>query len=397
MTVEPGSGRMTQSSVRSANLALVLSRIPGVGGTISRADIAADVGMTRSTVSRLVDDLIVGRLVQEGATSPGARGRPAVPLSLQPGTVVALGLEVNVERLVASAVDLTGEALAVRQLDLDVSALTPQEAMTRLAGLATEALSVRAPGSRLAGAVLALPGLLDRTGTLVLRSPNLGWEGVEPAKLWHLEVDGEPVALRSANDIDCSALTVLREDPGASFIYVTGEVGVGAAIAFNGDLMTGRSGWAAELGHVCVDPDGDLCGCGARGCLETVAGARGLLRRSGYADLQALLEGAEAGEKIALGTIDDAGTALGIALSAALNLLDVENIRLGGHLGPLEPYFRDRLAEELDVRVLWSHQSGIETEVVQRSPHRASIGAGLAALREVLADPARWIGDLLAD
>ncbi|NHB85022.1 MarR family transcriptional regulator [Tessaracoccus sp. HDW20] len=83
MTVEPGSGRMTQSSVRAANLALVLSRIPGGTGTISRADIAAEVGMTRSTVSRLVDDLITGRLVHEGETTPGARGRPAVPLSLQ--------------------------------------------------------------------------------------------------------------------------------------------------------------------------------------------------------------------------------------------------------------------------------------------------------------------------
>ncbi|NHB85021.1 ROK family protein [Tessaracoccus sp. HDW20] len=245
--------------------------------------------------------------------------------------------------------------------------------------------------------MLALPGLLDRTGTLVLRAPNLGWEGVAPADFWHLDVDGVSIPLRSANDIDCAALTVLREDPTASFIYVTGEVGVGAAIAFNGELLTGRSGWAAELGHVCVAPDGDLCGCGARGCLETVAGTRALLRRSGYADLAALVAGAEAGEAAAVGTIDDAATALGIALSAALNLLDVENIRLGGHLGPLEPFLRDRLADELDVRVMWSHQTKIVTEVVERSPLRASMGAGLAALRHVLADPASWIGELLGD
>lgn len=396
MTLDPAAMRMTQSSVRAANLALVLSRIPGQQGTISRADIAAQVGMTRSTVSRLVDDLIMGGLVREGGTTAGARGRPAVPLSLQKGTVVSLGLEINIERIVATVVDLAGEMIDVQQRDLDVLGLSPADAVALLMELATTALESRPHGARLTGAVLALPGLLDRTGTRVLRAPNLGWEGVSPSDFWDLTVDGDPVPLRCANDVDCSALTVLRDDPQASFIYVTGEVGIGSAIAIDGALLTGRSGWAAELGHVCVDPDGELCGCGSVGCLETVVGARALLDRHGYPDLDSLIADAESGQDAAVTVITEVAVALGIALGAALNLLDVENIRLGGHLGRLEPLLRDRLAAELDRRVLWAQHSGIETQVVEDAPLRAAMGAGLSGLGRVLTDPASWIDPILA-
>lgn len=156
--VESGSSGLTQSSVRSSNLALVLGQILHQGAPRSRADIAAQLGMTRSTVSRLVDDLIAGDVVEEGTAVGNGRGRPAVPLAVRRGAVHALGLEANVERLVATVVDLSGELLAVARRDLDVTALTPPDAMAQLADLAREALAAAPPGGRLAGAALAIPG-----------------------------------------------------------------------------------------------------------------------------------------------------------------------------------------------------------------------------------------------
>lgn len=386
---------MTQSSVRSANLALVLGRVVTNSGSISRADIAAQLGMTRSTVSRLVDDLVIGELVEEGATVAGARGRPAVPLSVRGNTVISLGLEVNVERLIATVVDLRGELLAVARRDVDVVAMSPAEAMSALAELATEALKDQPGNARLAGAVLALPGLLDREGHTVLRAPNLGWEGASPAALWEFEYSGVPVPLRAANDIDCSALTVIRDDPGGSFLYLSGEVGIGSAIALDGRLLTGRHGWAAELGHVCVDPDGALCGCGATGCLETVVGARFLLAAAGQPSVDDLVAAVAADEPRAVDAVEGAARALGIALGAALNLLDVSTVRLGGHLGQLEPWLRDPLQEALATRVLWAGYSGIDIETVSEAPLRSAKGAALAAQARVLADPAEWIAPLV--
>ncbi|MFT3889308.1 MAG: ROK family transcriptional regulator [Arachnia sp.] len=386
---------MTQSSVRSSNLALVLDQIVK-GSDLSRATIAANLGMTRSTVSRLVDDLIVGQVVEERAAVGSGRGRPAVPLTIRRGAVQGLGLEANVERLVATVVDLSGEPLAVARQDVDLTTIGPAEAMGRLAGLAESALR-EAPAGRLAGAVLAIPGLIDRDGASLLRAPNLaGWERVRPTDHWSLTVEDQPVALRAANDIDCSALTVLRENPGSSFVYITGEVGIGAAISLDGRLLSGRHGWASELGHVCVDPHGARCGCGAVGCLETVAGAHPLLHAAGQPDVEALVSAVSAGDATALAAVERVAEALGLALGAALNLLDVSTVTLGGHLGLLEPWLREPLRGALGERVLWSGYSEIEIAVVSEAPLRAAMGAGLAALSTVTQDPAAWIDPLLA-
>ena len=382
-----GAG-MTQASVRSSNLALVLRTIIDSGAPLSRADIAARLGMTRSTVSRLVDDLVAGQVVAEGETVSGARGRPAVPLSIRGGSVVGLGLEANVDRLVATLVDLAGNVLTTEAEQLELPELDFDDAMSRLSSLATAALKKAPDGARLVGSVLAIPGLVDRDGQTILRSPNLGWDGRSPGEAWPAEGLG---TLRVANDIDCSALTVLRENPNTSFVYVTGEVGIGAAVSLDGELMLGRHGWASELGHICVDPQGDVCGCGATGCLETVAGLRHTLERAGQPDVESMVEALEAGDERAQTTVDELAAALGIALGAALNLLDISTVQLGGHLATLHPWLGDKVAKELQVRVLWAHHSGIDVVPVAEAPLRAAQGAAIAATASVVRDPASWI------
>ncbi|HMR48747.1 MAG TPA: ROK family transcriptional regulator [Arachnia sp.] len=387
---------MTQSSVRSSNLALILGHILRQDGRLSRADIAAQLGMTRSTVSRLVDDLIAGQVIAELDAVAGARGRPAVPLTVRRGSTQGIGLEINVERLVATVVDLSGEPLSVARRDLDVTALSPGRTMAQLAELAADALSAAPSGGRLAGTQLAFPGLVDRGGRTILRAPNLeSWEGCAPAELWHADARTAALELRVANDIDCSAITLLREQPGSSFLYVTGEVGIGAAISLDGHLLTGRHGWASELGHVCVDPRGERCGCGAVGCLETVAGSRAMLRLAGQPDVDRLRDALARGDAQARAVAEGVAEALGIALGGALNLLDVTTINLGGHLGLLEPWLRGPLRRALNERVLWAGYSEIEIAVVDEAPLRAARGAGLAALGTVTQDPAAWVDPLL--
>ncbi|GAA4895973.1 ROK family transcriptional regulator [Tessaracoccus lubricantis] len=381
--------------MRASNLALVLGEVLAHSGSVSRADIASRLGMTRSTVSRLVDDLILGELVVEGEAVGGARGRPAVPLMVRPGTVYALGLEVNVERMVASLVDLTGEVRAKRHLNTDVEQLTVEEGMAHLSRMAQEILDEMPDGARISGAMLAIPGLIDREGLRVLRSPNLEWDNLEPGEFWHVEFGGAPVPLKVRNDVDCSALTVLREAPGSSFLYVTGEVGIGAAVSMDGQLLSGRHGWASELGHICVDPHGRMCGCGARGCLETVAGAHAVLSLAGQPDIDGVLHALENEDPTALAAVETVAAALGIAIGAALNLLDLSIVRLGGHLASLRSWLRAPLQRELATRVLWAPHSGIELEFVEHSPSRAATGAGLAALGRVTSGPATWVDPLL--
>ncbi len=386
---------MTQAFVRSTNLALVLDRITRESGSVSRADIAGALGMTRSTVSRLVDDLVLGRLVVEGEAIGGLRGRPAVPLSLSAGTVISLGLEVNLDRIVATVVDLSGATLGVAKEAIEALDLGFKATMAIATRLAGQLLGQAPDEARLAGAVLAVPALVAKDGRSVVRAPNLGWDGLDPSSMWDVTFRGEPVPLRVANDVDCSSLTLIQESPDASFLYLTGEVGIGSAVSMDGQLLSGRHGWASELGHMCVEPGGALCGCGADGCLETVVGRPALLAASGQKDLDALCIALDTGDERALLAIDGAAKALGIAVGGALNLLDLTTVNLGGHLGVLGEWLHPLLAAELDRRVLWSTYSEIELASVSQAPLRAAMGAGLAALAHVHADPAAWVEPLL--
>lgn len=386
---------MTQASVRSANLALVLREVTRGRGTVSRADIAGKLGMTRSTVSRLVDDLVAGHLVREGEAVGGVRGRPAVPLAISSRQVAGLGLEVNLDRIVATVVDLSGTLLAVQEESIDALELGFEPTMARLRQLAALVVDVVPAGARLSGAALAIPGLVAKDASTVVRAPNLGWEGLDPTSLWDWEVDGAPLALRVCNDVDCSARTLLHDSPSASFLYLTGEVGIGSAVSLGGELLTGSHGWASELGHMCVRQGGAVCGCGADGCLETVVGSRALTAAGGQPDLPALCAALASGDKRAIAAVDEAADALGIAIGGALNLLDLTTVNLGGHLGALLPWLQPRLSRELGRRVLWAGHSDIDVAVVTEAPLRAAMGAALTALDPVFTDPAAWVEPLL--
>ncbi|MEV4726671.1 ROK family protein, partial [Micromonospora humida] len=284
-------GAVRQGSLRELNLAVVLRRIAGTGRPPSRAEIAADTGLTRATVSAVVDDLIAGRLVTEADPAPrtGA-GRPARGLLLGDTGPAGLGLEVNVDYLAACVVDLTGAVRHHEVRRVDLRPLSPADALTDLVALARRARTAAdAAGLGLAGAALAVPGLVDAHG-LVRLAPNLGWRDVDvPALLADHPaltdpVDGVP-PLVVENEANLAALGELHARPGGpqSFLHVSGEIGIGAGIVLDGALFRGSRGWSGELGHVPVDPGGPTCRCGARGCLETYAGQEAVLVAAGLA------------------------------------------------------------------------------------------------------------------
>jgi predicted NBD/HSP70 family sugar kinase len=377
--VEGRTAPVRQGSLRAHNLALVLREI-NLRSSRSRADVAAATGLTRATVSALVDDLIGARLIDEVGPAPrvGA-GRPATGLVVSPRGPAGLGLEVNVDYLAACVMDLSG---AVRHREVrygDQRAVTPEKALAELAGLAATARDVAsAAGLALAGATLAVPGLVTPSG-VVRRAPNLGWRDVDvPAVL------GEPVSVD--NEANLAALGELRAAPELdSFVYVSGEVGIGAGIVLHGDLFRGARGWSGELGHVCVRPDGPLCRCGARGCLEQYAGQEALLRTAGVPDLSALVDRGG----VAVGA---AGRALGVALAGVVNLLDVDTVVLGGIYGPLSPWLVPAVEAEIADRVLTAEWSPVRVRASALGSSAAVLGAAGAVLRTVLDHPARWLG-----
>ncbi|MGY5887694.1 ROK family protein [Geodermatophilus arenarius] len=392
----PETVRARPSTPRPANLALVLRTVCSATTPPSRADVAAATGMTRATAARLADDLVAGGLLDEVEAAPsGRRGRPATPLT--PGArVVALGLQADAGLLAGRVLDLRGRVVGERVEPGDFRGSDPGPTLARLGRLAAGLLDGLPDGARVAGAGLALPGIVDVDAGVLLRAPNLGWSDLRPAELLGPPL---PAELVLGNEADLAARTVAETAPGRpgphrDFVYLSGQIGVGGATVMDGRVVSGSSGWAGEMGHVCVDPAGPACRCGSTGCLEQYAGrdallaAAGLPRDTGPGELA---RRAADGDPAARAAVDGAARALGVALAGVLNVLDVPTVVLGGHLGELAAQLCPALEETLGRRVLSARWRRPRVEAALAAPAAGATGAALRALAGVVADPARWL------
>ena len=396
--LESSSGVARQGNLRASNLSLVARQIYASRTPMARADVAKATGMTRSTASRMVDELVAAGIVAESDPVPSnRRGRPSVPLSPHGGTLLALGLEINVGHSAARLVDLAGAVVAEADLLEDHVGSDPAAALAQLAQLGRACLDRMPDGATLVGIQVAVPGLVDAATSVLLRAPNLGWRNVDPRPLLRdgglPEVDA--VGFGVTNEADSAAIYVSRERPGhpgplETFLYLSGEAGIGSALVSNGKVSLGSRGWAGEIGHVCISPDGPPCGCGATGCLERYAGTRALTQLVGVETIEQVRLAFREGDPGAVAAVDAAGRALGLALANACNLLDITTVVLGGDLALLAEEYRPHILRELDLRLLARPFSDPEVLAVPPDHATPAFGAAFIALERVLDNPARW-------
>jgi predicted NBD/HSP70 family sugar kinase len=394
---QPLAARADQSSLRRANLSLVTRTALNAPEPLSRAGIAAATGMARATASRLVDELVTGRVLAElTQLAPSGRGRPATPVAAG-RTFAALGLQVEVGGVTARLIALSGEVLAERVEPADLRTSEPGPTLTRLAELGAD-LIVRAAGTRVVGAGLALPGIVSTSTGRLLTAPNLGWAGVIPEPYFRSAMPTD-LPLRIGNEADLAARVIAESAPGRhgpllDFFYLSGETGIGGAAVLGGRTATGRHGRAGEIGHVTVDPHGDTCPCGSTGCLELYAGRLAVLEAAGLAPATStdeLLARVHDGEPSVVAAVERASWALGVALAGAINLLDISVIVLGGHLGEMADVVIPALRRHLETRVMSARWESPRIEAAPRHAAPGATGAAFAELAALIDDPARWI------
>ena len=394
-TSNPDSGA-TNQSLRAHNLSLALRHILANPGAINRAGIAAQTGISRATMSRLVDELIGSSLVEESEDklSTGQRGRPTSVLSPTSGKVIALGLQVNVSALGAYLVDLSGTVLAHEYVSGDFSGADPTSTLRKLARIARRVLREgSSAGALFLGSSLALPGLFS-ADTLTI-APNLGWRNIPRKELLRPLHDLDVTLV--ANEADLAAYAVAYPRPGVpegpdSFIYVSGEVGIGGGLIINHQPLSGAHGWSGEIGHICVEPEGAICSCGARGCLETVAGLKALGHAAGLGDnasTREILQHAGHSSR-AQDAMTHAGHALGQALSAVVNTVDISQVYLGGLVAEIAPYLLPSLHEELATRVLQAPWQTPQIDILPHSEDLSLRGGAHRVLELTVDDPIHW-------
>jgi glucokinase-like ROK family protein len=355
-------------------------------GTISRAEIARRTGLSRSTVSSLVADLQADGLVKErpepGSAHGQQGGRPPILLSFDASAGAAVGIDFGHSHLRVAVSDLASTILSERREPLDTDH-DAQQGLELAAEMVAEALAdAGVTRSAVIGAGMGLPGPIEQDAGTVGSSAILpGWIGMTAATEMRQRLD---IPVMVDNDANLGALAEAAFGAGrdaGDLIYLKVSSGIGAGLILNGRLYRGSAGLAGELGHVLVDPDGIVCRCGNRGCLETVAATGALvdlLRRSHGEDLtvEAMLEAARGGDLGCRRVIHDAGRALGQVVATLLNVLNPELLVVGGDLAGAGDLLLDGVRES------------VSRAALPEAARRAEVVAG------VLGDRAQVLGAL---
>lgn len=393
--MEPTSSA-DQSTVRKTNLNLVQAELFAAGGGLSRAELAERTGLTRATVSRLVKELLDSDIIVEAEpVSRSNRGRKGVPLFPSSGLIVGVGLEVNVDHVAGLAVDLTGVEIDRFVVEVDGFDSDPAQIMSVVAGeVAKMFVRLRERGVlEISGVTLAVPGTVDSENSEVIFAPNLNWRHVRPEELLRGAIAG--VSFEVDNDANLQAISVaaalsqsvLKPE---TFLYVSGDVGIGGAILNSGIINRGDHGWAGEIGHLTIEPDGPECHCGSRGCLEKYAGWEAIRLAAGapptMSSSQLLIE-LEAGHSGVVSAIDRAGWALGIAIANVVKLVDVYTVVLGTGLSKLVPGLMPSMERQLDLRLLGATSADLDVLAAPDEDYPSARGGALNALQLRLGQP----------
>lgn len=332
---------LRSETIRRANLSAIV-RALHVDGPLSRSELGARTGLTRSAIRVLIGELTAAGLVTE-ASGPllGQPGRPSTLVRLRSDRAVVLALEIAVDYLGAAVVGLGGKVLRSRRVDrsrAQTSADQTVAALVRLARSLGASDTPRRDDEQLVGIAIAFCGIVRRSDGFVVMAPNLGWSDVP---LGEMVADALGTAHRVlvANEADLGALAEHRRGAGAAFddlLYISGEVGVGGGVILDGRSMTGAFGYGGEIGHLPLNPNGRQCGCGSWGCWETEVGETALLERAGLpidggrAAVDELLRRAAAGDYLAAAAFDEVGAWLGRGIAGLVNVLNPSAVIVGG-------------------------------------------------------------------
>ena len=323
-------------------------------GAISRSDIARQTGLSRSTVSSLVADLQAEGLVveREVATTPRGPegGRPPVLIALDQSAGALLGIDFGHRHVRVAVADLSFTVIAESQAEIDVDT-AGNEALDLAAGLADQLLEeAGVPRARVLAAGMGLPGPIDRLSGLVhSRAIIPSLDGIDTAVEMEMRLN-MPVHLDNDANVGALGEATFGAGKGVDVLaYLRLSAGIGAGLIIGGRPFRGARGVAGEIGHVLVDPQGPICRCGNRGCLETFASPPALcelLRRShGPMTVPRLLGLAAEGDAGARRVIHDAGRVVGRAVADLCNFINPDLVIVGGDLSAAGDVLLDPMRE----------------------------------------------------
>ncbi len=367
----------------------------------SRAEIARLTGLSRSTVSEIIDCLLKTGLIAEMGAGKSSGGRRPIVLEFQDESRWILGVDVGATHVSVALTDLRGHVLSWQEKKHPVRT-DPEGTRKLVIKLCDECLKEWGNGTRrLARIGVAVPSPVDPLNPVMLSEVVIpAWEGKSGLELLQQKY-GVPVHVD--NDANLGALAEHYWGAGKGindFVYIKVAHGIGAGYILNGDIYRGAGGVAGEMGHLPIDPNGSPCVCGLKGCLATFVGKPSMAKRTNELLTQypeSLLSGKEPtfgtiaaaagdGDELALKLVSEVAEYLGIAISGWFNLMNPKLAILGGELAGLGELLLEPLRSKVRNSTLVS-KAAVDIKTSELGPRAVAIGAATLALEALFTDP----------
>lgn len=389
--------KATRQHTKEHNARLVLKTIYEAGD-VSRADVARMTRLTRATVSSIVAGLLEKGLVAETGYGPSLGGKPPILLNLAENARQLICLDLGNDQFSGAVVNLRGRF--EHQVSLPVNGRTAESALNLVYELVNQLLTnVSAP---VLGLALGSPGLVDATAGLVKQSVNLDWHDLPLQKLLQ---DRFNFPVYIANDSHLAALAEYSYggNDARNLVLIKMGQGIGSGIVLNGRIFYGEGFGAGEIGHVSVVDDGDLCSCGNRGCLETVASVRAMVRQAQAAadahpdsilaqlrptdnslSWAVVQQACEQNDATAQQIVIKAGETLGTAVANLVGILNVNRIVIAGNVTQTGDLFIEAVRTSMNRRVLPTLAADTAVQYATQAENLVLLGASALILSQGL-------------
>jgi len=320
--------KATHQQTKQHNRDLVLQTI-FANDSISRAEVARVTHLTRTTVSEVVNGLLIEGLVEEVGRGESIGGKTPILLSIVADSRYLIGLNLAQDKFIGAVVNLRGEIKGI--VEAPVHDDNGENALKLVYQILDQL--TRKKIKPIVGIGVGTPGLVNTREGVVVNAVNLEWQNLPLSQLLEKKYKLPVLVL---NDSQASAIGEYvyggGHAPDENLIVVNVIRGIGAGILINGHLFQGDGGGAGEIGHIVVQENGDLCRCGKRGCLETVASARAVIQQMKMDFLEDVISSFQAGDPNANAVVEKAGHYLGASLANLIGTLNIRKIILTGDM-----------------------------------------------------------------
>jgi glucokinase len=386
----------TQRQERPAAEAGVLARAGDLfqllrdGKARTRAELAEQTGLARTTVAARIDALTVLGLVGPAGEAASSGGRPPSKFAFNAGVRLVLAADVGASHAAVAVTDLNGEVLARHSERLDV-AEGPEKVLGWILENGRKLLAeIGRSDADIAGIGIGVPGPVEHGSGRPVKPPIMpGWDGFDVVGFIRNDIDAEVLV---DNDVKIMALGE-RYAHWSSYddlLFIKLATGVGAGIISSGELQRGADGTSGDLGHVRVPGgEGVLCRCGNTGCLEALAAGPALVAKLAAQGIQAssgsdVVDLAAQGNVQAIHALRQAGREVGEVLAICVNMLNPSVIVVGGSLSRAGDQLLAGIRETVYGRSLPLATSRLRIEQSKAGTEAAVIGASRMVIDHVL-------------